>query len=261
MSDHKTPCVLVIGGHDPSGAGIQADIEACAALRCHAACVVTAITAQNTRAVSEVAPVVPRLILDQAKRLLEDYSFAACKIGLIPDMGTLEAVCDVLSHFSIPTVVDPVLVAGSGSRLTHRGLSAKLASELLPKATVCTPNLSEARALSSAEDLDEIGAFLNHTGCDYVLMTGADEPTDDVVNYLYYQSLRVAEFRWERLPHRYHGSGCTLAASIAALLSLGLDVVDAIKEGQSFTWHSLRGAADLGTTQRIPNRFINFGKT
>lgn len=254
MTVTGVPSVLVIGGHDPSGAGIQADIETCAAFGGHAACVVTAITAQNTRTVTRVDPVAPDLIIDQMQCLLEECRFAACKTGLIPNVETLRAVCGLLSECAIPIVVDPILAAGSGPRLTRDGLAEALLSELLPGALVCTPNLSEGRELTGRTDIDDVGSCLSRTGCEYVLLTGADEPTTDVDNYLYHRGERIMVFTWPRLPYRYHGSGCTLAASIAACLSRGMNVIGAIKEGQSFTWRCLSEAVDFGGAQRIPSR-------
>jgi len=121
---------------------------------------------------------------------------------------------------------------------------------------VLTPNSLEARRLARVQDLRECARALVEHGCRYVLITGTHEAGAEVVNTLYDASGVVREDRWPRLPHEYHGSGCTLASAIAAYLARGLDVVAAVREAQQFTWRALEAGFAVGRGQLLPQRFI-----
>jgi hydroxymethylpyrimidine/phosphomethylpyrimidine kinase len=128
-------------------------------------------------------------------------------------------------------------------------------SLLLPLATVITPNSIEARKLAhNADTLDACANELEEMGCDYVLITGEHENTNHVENHLYANHRLLESFQWQRLPHSYHGSGCTLSAAIATLLAQGLEPFMAIHEAQEFTWQSLKHGIRLGMGQWHPNR-------
>jgi hydroxymethylpyrimidine/phosphomethylpyrimidine kinase len=127
---------------------------------------------------------------------------------------------------------------------------------LLPYTTVLTPNSEEARRLTGLVDLMECGLSLLEKSCEYVLITGAHETTPEVNNQLFHDGRCYETYSWNRLPYSYHGSGCTLAASIAALLAQGLDSLQAITEAQEYTWNSLASAYQPGKGQYIPNRLF-----
>lgn len=114
----------------------------------------------------------------------------------------------------------------------------------------------EARQLAQLEDIDACGLALLEKGCQYVLVTGSHESTPHVENRLFYKQQRIEVFSWNRLPHSYHGSGCTLASSIAGLLAQNLDGFSAIAEGQDYTWNALDNAYKVGKGQHNPNRFF-----
>lgn len=252
-----TPLVLVIGGHDPSGAGIQADIEACLALGCHAASVVTTLTAQNTRAVQDLAPVDPAFITAQAKAVLDDFRrFDACKVGLLGAVSAIEPLLSILERLppGTPIIIDPVLAAGAGGELATADVAEAILGRLVPHATLLTPNMNEGRRLTGAHERDEIARRLGAAGARHVLLTGADEPTRIVHNYLYRDGELATAYEWPRLPGRYHGSGCTLASSIAAYCAQGQELEHAVASGQSYTWRTLARAIDVGGAQRIPGR-------
>jgi hydroxymethylpyrimidine/phosphomethylpyrimidine kinase len=252
------PAVLSFSGHDPSGgAGIQADIEAIISHGCHAASVITALTEQDTKNVKKLIPQKSDDIIDQAKTLLKDVPVQAIKIGLLGHPDTVRAVHTVLKmHPQLPVVLDPVLAAGGGADLSGIQLIAKINDLLLPLTTILTPNSQEARRLAGVDDLDACGLQLLGKGCTYVLVTGTHEATSDVSNQLFHSGRRGEAYRWNRLPHSYHGSGCTLAASIAALLAQGLDPLQAITEAQEYTWDSLAAGYQAGKGQYLPNRFF-----
>jgi hydroxymethylpyrimidine/phosphomethylpyrimidine kinase len=252
------PVVLSFSGHDPSGgAGVQADIEALISHRCHSASVITALTEQDTRNVKRLIPQNPEAIVSQADTLLNDLEVKAFKIGLIGHHETAEAIHTVLTrHPQIPVILDPVLAAGGGKELSNDRLIAAIADLLLPCTTVLTPNSEEARKLTGLTDLTDCGLALLDKDCDYVLITGSHEHTPSVGNQLFHDQRSWETYTWDRLPFSYHGSGCTLAASIAALIAHGLDPVHAIAEAQEYTWNSLNEAYKPGQGQHIPNRFF-----
>jgi hydroxymethylpyrimidine/phosphomethylpyrimidine kinase len=252
------PAVLCFSGHDPSGgAGIQADIETLASHECHAVSVITALTEQDTWNVVKLIPQSPENIVSQATTLMADIPIKAFKIGLLGSPKTVRAIHSILVHYpAIPIVLDPVLAAGGGTDLADDQLIQTIIDLLLPITTVLTPNSTEARRLSGLDDLSECGLELLHKGCEYVLITGTHESTPEVKNQLYYENNCLETYSWSRLRHSYHGSGCTLASSIAALVAKGLDIPQAIAEAQEYTWDALNAGHRPGQGQHIPNRLF-----
>ncbi|WP_026611618.1 bifunctional hydroxymethylpyrimidine kinase/phosphomethylpyrimidine kinase [Methylocaldum szegediense] len=249
------PVVLCLSGHDPTGgAGIQADIETVCRLGCYPSSVITALTVQDTRNVYKVLPQNAEAFLKQALTVLRDMPPAVIKIGLLGSVELVHAVHELLeSAPGVPVVLDPILAAGGGTSLASEMLIESLRRTLIPRATVLTPNSPEARKLAGMEDLDDCGRTLLAFGCPNVLLTGAHENENDVVNRLYRAS-GVKTYRWPRLPGSYHGSGCTLASAIAALLASGKDIEHAMSDAQDFTWQALSNGYRLGTGQKLPNR-------
>lgn len=241
------PCVLVFAGLDPSGgAGIAADIEAIAAQGAHALPVVTALTVQDNNRVHGVEPVDDVLLLRQAGLLAGSMAIKAVKIGIPGSLANAEAIADVLRHLrerdpDLPVVLDPVLASGHGDALARGDALATLAP-LLDLATLLVPNLPEAAAL---------GAQLAR--CAHVLVTGGHGEGSEVVNR-WMSAEGVREWRWPRLPGEFHGSGCTLASSIAARLALGDPLARALETGQRYCNQSLADSYAIAPGQRIPRR-------
>ncbi|TXH06031.1 MAG: hydroxymethylpyrimidine/phosphomethylpyrimidine kinase [Nevskiaceae bacterium] len=250
------PLVLCLSGHDPTGgAGIHADLEAVAALGGHALTVVTAQTVQDTRDVARVAPVAPILIAAQIEALIADCDIAAIKVGLLGDAAQLPVIAAAAQRLRVPLVLDPVLRAGGGSALANAATVAAMRTDLFPLTTVLTPNAAEARRLAPGAATPEACAqALLAAGCANVLVTGGDEPGDDVVNTWHRSGSPPRAYRWPRLPETFHGAGCTLAAAIAALLAQGRDVGEALVEAQTYTQRSLHNARRIGHGRRIPGR-------
>lgn len=252
------PVVLCFSGHDPSGgAGVQADIETLVSHRCHAASVITALTEQDTRNVKKLIPQRPDDIISQADTLLADLPVKAIKIGLIGHHDTAAAIAAVLTrHHRIPVVLDPVLAAGGGAELSTDRLIAAVTDQLLPRTSVLTPNSMEARRLTGLTDLHDCGLALLDKGCEYVLITGTHETSPAVSNQLFHDGRCLETFTWDRLPDSYHGSGCTLASAVAALVAQGLAPFQAVMEAQEYTWNALQTAYRPGQGQHNPNRFF-----
>ena len=259
MSTTSVPIVLCFSGNDPcGGAGIQADIEAVASMGGLAAPVITSLTVQDSQNVLRLEPVDAMLVVEQARAVLEDMPVAAIKIGLLGSVENIEVIHTLLCDYpSLPVVFDPILRAGGGSRLGSSEIEQAMRQLLLPQVTVLTPNSQEARTLAhEADTLDACAQELLDDGCELVLITGTHEDTRAVENRLYGNHRLLETFTWERLPHSYHGSGCTLAASIAGLLAHGLEPFSAIHEAQEYTWQTLSNGFRLGMGQHHPNRLF-----
>ncbi|MDH3354116.1 MAG: hydroxymethylpyrimidine/phosphomethylpyrimidine kinase [Chromatiales bacterium] len=257
MSHHRTtpPIVLIFAGNDPTGgAGICADIEAITHFGCQPLPIITAITVQDTNNVIRLEPVSTELVTQQAETILNDIKVDAIKIGLIGSVENLRAIESILkSHPDIPVIMDTILRAGGGASLSNESIVERL-HDLLPLTTLLTPNSDEVQQLApDAGSLDEAGEMLVKAGAQAVLITGTHAHTDDVVNTLYTAHTKSA-LDWPRLPESYHGSGCTLASSIAAKIALGEELHQAVEEAQQFTWQSLKQGYKIGNGQHHPNR-------
>ncbi len=253
--------VLCLSGHDPSGgAGIQADIESIAAQGCHAATVITCHTLQDTLNVQELIPVSRDLFMRQVRLICRDYTIAAIKIGLLGSPSIARAVMELLEELNIqdsgiPVVLDPVLTAGGGAELGQRQMIAEI-NQLLPRISLLTPNRQEARRLAETEAIDHAASHILAAGCKAVLVTGADESDEHTVINQLYQPHQNHQWRYPKLAGQYHGSGCTLAASIAARLALGEPLQQALAAAQDYTLQTLRQATNPGRGQAIPRRCI-----
>lgn len=249
------PVVLVLGGHDPTGgAGVHADSEAIAAHGAHGVTLVTALTAQDTHGVEHWWATDPGALRAQARRLLADVAVRACKVGLVPTPEVAAVVREILAGMPrVPLVLDPVLASGRGDPL-GRGDEAANLGGLLPRVDVLTPNSGEARRLGGSDDLDAACARLSTAGPEWVLVTGGHETGAEVENRVWRHGRLIDVRSWPRLPHGYHGSGCTLAAAIAALLARGLPPLEAMGQAQAYTWETLRRARVIGGGQRLPHR-------
>jgi hydroxymethylpyrimidine/phosphomethylpyrimidine kinase len=258
------PIVLAFAAADPTGgAGVQADLLTLASMGCHALSVITAITVQDTAGVENLQAIDSDWVVDQARLVLEDMPVAAFKIGVVGSIENVAAIAEVVSDYpDVPLIFDPVLASGRGDELATEDMIATMRELLLPQTTILTPNSREARRLAqSDEDDDELALAsaaerLLGLGCEYVLITGTHENTPQVVNTLYGTEGIVRSDSWERLPETYHGSGCTLAAAIAATLANGLEVPDAVREAQEYTWQTLNAGFRPGMGQYIPDRFF-----
>ena len=256
------PIVIAFAASDPTGgAGLQADLLTIASLGCHPLSVVTGLTVQDTRGVQGLIAIDSALVERQARSVLEDIPVAAFKLGVLSSSANARSVAAILAEYPrTPVVLDPVLASGRGDALADAATIEVLRSALLPRTTVLTPNSVEARRLCGAAPDANLGACareLLKTGCKYVLVTGTHETGPEVVNTLYDAHRVAREDRWQRLAGAYHGSGCTLASAIAALLSRGLPVESAVRQAQEYTWKSLAAGFSPGQGQAIPDRFFS----
>jgi hydroxymethylpyrimidine/phosphomethylpyrimidine kinase len=243
---------------------LQADILTLSSMGCHTLFATTAVTVQDTVGVQQMLPLDAEWIADQARCVLEDMPVSVFKLGLLGSVEAMAAIAEVVSDYpEVPLVLDPVLSSGRGDELATEEMIAAMRELLIPQTTILTPNSLEARRLAQEESdesefppLDECARRLLGLGCEYVLITGTHENTPEVVNTLYSQEGVVRADTWQRLPGSYHGSGCTLASAIAATLANGLDISEAVRDAQEYTWQTLRSAYRPGMGQHIPDRLF-----
>lgn len=249
------PLVLCFSGHDPGGgAGIHADIEAIAAQGGHALTVITAHTVQDSVDVRRVSPVAPIFMAAQTEALLADCRVAAIKIGLLGDAAQIPHILEAIERCRVPVVLDPVLRAGGGTALASAALVEALRTQLIPRVSVLTPNAAEARRLApGAQSLDDCAQQLRRLGAGGVLITGGDEPGDEVCNH-WHGADGARDYRWPRIPAQFHGAGCTLAATLAARLALGDALATALQRAQRDTHAALAAAYAVGQGRLIPRR-------
>ena len=224
MPARPVPVALSIAGSDSGGgAGIQADLKAFARAGVHGATAITAITVQNTVEVSAVQPIDPEIISAQIRAVATDLGIDAVKIGMLGDIQTIETVAAALDALptGTPVVHDPVMIAESGARLLALEAVDALRTLILPRATVITPNLAEARVLAGDDAFDglELTAALHALGPENVVITGGHRET---ATDLFYDGVTLTELPGERHPDgAAHGSGCTHSSTLAARLARG----------------------------------------
>ena len=244
MSGRRVPVVLSIAGSDSGGgAGIQADLKAFASAGVHGATAITAITVQNTVSVRAVAPVEPAIIAGQVRAVAEDLGIDAVKIGMLGDVLTIETVAGALDALTpgTPVVHDPVMVAESGARLLALDAVTALREQIIPRATVITPNLAEARALVGDDALDgiELVRALHALGPACVVVTGGHR---DATTDLFFDGTTLTELPGARHPDgAAHGSGCTHSSTLAARLARGDEPLDAARHARAVAAEAVAG--------------------
>ncbi len=246
--------VLIVAGSDSGGgAGIQADIKTVMALGGYATTAITALTAQNTLGVHGILSVPPDFVRLQMAVVLDDIGADAVKTGMLGSAGMVQAVAAALRQHadSVPLVVDPVMVAKGGARLLDTAAIGALRQELLPLATLLTPNIPEAEALTGLAITDHAGArqalhALLDLGVAAVLLKGGHLP-GAVVQDLLATAAGVEAFDSPRIDTRHtHGTGCTLASAVATGLGQGMPLLDAVRRGIAYVHAAIRAAPGFG---------------
>jgi hydroxymethylpyrimidine/phosphomethylpyrimidine kinase len=224
------PRVLTIASSDSGGgAGIQADIKAFARCGAHGMSAIVALTAQSTVGVTSIAEQAPEFVRDQIRAVLDDIGADAAKTGMLFSAPIIDAVADELAGRGLPLVVDPVMVASSGARLLLPDAVSTLIGRIFPLATVITPNLPEARALTGlgTDDQALLAERLVAMGAAAALVTGGHGPVkaDHLFDGRHHLSIPVARHDVAAT----HGAGCTHSAALAASLAAGLPLPDAAR--------------------------------
>lgn len=247
--------VLSIAGSDSGGgAGIQADLKTFSALGCYGMTAITALTAQNTLGVRAIHGVPPDMLQAQIDAVVEDIGVDAVKIGMLHAPEVVAVVADAIRRHRLPHVVlDPVMVATSGDRLTTEQTVQVLVRELFPLAEVVTPNLDEAalllgRPIVGVEALDDAARALLALGAHAVLLKGGHLAGDEVVDVLALPGGALQHLRSRRIAtHNGHGTGCTLSSAIAAHLALGQALPEAVARARAYILGAIQAGAAVHT--------------
>ena len=248
-----TPVALTIAGSDSSGgAGIQADLKTFAALGVYGASVITALTAQNTKAVSAIHHLPGDFVTAQLDAVFGDLDVGAVKIGMVAQVSTIEAVAASLRHWSPKHVVlDPVMVATSGDRLLAEDAIEALRTKLIPRASLITPNLPEAAALlgegvaASEAAIESQGKKLLAMGCSAVLIKGGHGQGRESIDYLI-DGKRIVALAAPRVATKNtHGTGCSLSSAIAAHLAKGDEMETAVRNAKRWISAAIAAADRL----------------
>lgn len=244
--------VLTIAGSDSSGgAGIQADIKTMTMNGVYAMSAITALTAQNTLGVRSVFNSSPEILKDQLDAIFEDIFPDSVKIGMVPTSEHIATIADRLKNYNAKNiVVDPVMVATSGAILTRKDTIKALVSEILPVATLVTPNIPEAEILSGMkishnEDMVKVAKYISESiGCSVLLKGGHNT---DNANDLLYDNGNIVWFEGKRINNpNTHGTGCTLSSAIASNLAKGLSLTMSVKKAKDYISDALTEHLDLG---------------
>ncbi len=244
--------VLTIAGSDScGGAGIQADLKTFSAHGVYGMSVITAVTAQNTQGVFAVADISPEIIQKQIEVIFDDISVDAVKIGMVSRTDTIQAIVKALSKYPVKNlVVDPVMVSKSGYHLLQTEAKEALISQLIPMATVLTPNLLEGEVITgekitNLEDMKKAAVTIHNMGAKYVLLKGGHlegEATDVLYTgegFEYFNSPRIDT-------KNTHGTGCTLSSAIASNLGKGMSINDGIKKAKEYISVAIMQSFSIG---------------
>ena len=250
--DPPPAVALTIAGSDSGGgAGIQADLKTFAAHGVYGLSAITAVTAQNTVAVTGVQEIEPELVSAQIAAVVSDFAVGAAKTGMLASAAIVHAVARAVEDHGLRVVVDPVMVAKSGDRLLRPDAVDALRRELVPRAALLTPNLPEASDLTglrveNEEAMHAAATSLLEMGAGAVLVKGGHLDGDGIVD-LYADGRRAVVFRDRRIATRAtHGTGCTLSAAVAANLARGRDLLEAVKAARQYLRTAMLRAVPLG---------------
>jgi hydroxymethylpyrimidine/phosphomethylpyrimidine kinase len=253
LSAREPRTVLTIAGSDSGGgAGIQADLKTFAAHGCYGVTAITAVTAQNTVAVTAAHALPTELVTAQIEAVAADITVHATKTGMLATAAIVEAVAAAIAALDLPNlVVDPVMVAKSGDTLLDPDAVRAMCAELVPLARVVTPNIPEAEAMTglrirTLDDVRQAAARIRDMGPTAVVIKGGHADGDDIVDLLMTAD-GVRELHVPRIHTRNtHGTGCTFASAIAAQLALGRSVPEAVAHAQAYVAGAIRHALAIG---------------
>ena len=254
--------VMTVAGSDSGGgAGIQADLKTFAALGAYGTSVLAAITAQNTREVSAIAEVPDEVVIAQIDTVIEDIGADAVKTGMLSSSSIIQNTADRLEAWGIPLlVVDPVMIAKSGTQLLHRDAIHALKNDLLPSASVITPNIPEAEVLSghtihSPDAVETAAKAISELGPRTVVVKGGHLPGDPIDTV--YRDGVITRLEGERISTKNtHGTGCTFAAAIATFLAHGVDELEAVRLAKVYIEAALRASYAVGEGHSPVNHFV-----
>jgi hydroxymethylpyrimidine/phosphomethylpyrimidine kinase len=265
VQNQTSPLILTFGAADPVGAiGIQADLASFAAMGCHGLSVITTILIGDTARIEDSQVVDADWVADQARVVLEDMPVAAFKVGAVGSLENISVIAEIVSDYpDIPLILDPFTSAMPDQGSDAEDLLVATRELLIPQTTLFLTSAVELARLAetwrepTTDDTLALDAMrVIDMGCEYLFVTGTPGDVHDVANTLFADSGMVRHDTWQRLPGSFSGAGCTLSATIAAMLANGVDVPEAVFEAQEFTHAALTGAHRLGMGKLVPDRYF-----
>jgi len=257
--EKKTATVLTIAGLDPSGgAGITADLKTIAAIGLHGACVITALTVQNTQGVYSIKLVDPEFIKEQIESIISDLMVKAIKIGVLYSSQNIQVISEEIKNLGVPIVLDPVLVSTTGQKLIEKDAISTLINDLFPLTTLITPNKNEAERLTnirinSIDEARKAARELANYGTRAVLIKGGHIEGTFSTDILYYKE----DYYYFKLPRiksgEIHGTGCSLSAAIASFLALDYSIIDSVSSAKKLVYDGIRNALNVGGGSKVIN--------
>jgi hydroxymethylpyrimidine/phosphomethylpyrimidine kinase len=265
VQNQTSPLILTFGATDPVGAvGIQADLASFAAMGCHGLSVITSILIADTARIEDIQVIDADWVADQARVILEDMPVTALKVGAVGSIENVSVIAEIVSDYpDIPLILDPFLSAMPDQGQDSEDMLIAIRELLIPQTTLFVASAVELSRLAetwrepSSDDMLAVDAMhIIEMGCEYLLVTGTPGDVHSINNMLFDESGAVRNDAWPRLPGSFSGAGSTLSATIAAMLSNGVDAPEAVFEAQEFTHAALTNAHRLGMGKLVPDRYF-----
>ncbi len=264
MENQTSPLILTFNAADPVGAtGIQADIATFSAMGCHGLSIITTLLVGDTARTEDMQIIDVDWVADQARVILEDIPVSAFKIGAVGSIENVSAIAEIISDYpDVPLILDPFIstmpqdVDEDDNLIAIRELLIPQTTLLLLSAVELSHLAETWREPNSADTLQLDAMHLIEMGCEYLLVTGIQSATHEVVNTLFDESGAVRSNTWQRLPGTFTGAGSTLSAAICAMAAKGLAIPEAVSEAQEFTLATLAHAQRIGMGKLLPDRYF-----
>jgi hydroxymethylpyrimidine/phosphomethylpyrimidine kinase len=238
--------VLSIGGSDPSsGAGIQSDIKTFENHGVYGFTVITAITSQNTKKISEILPIPDKTVRSQLKSILNDFQIDAIKIGMVYDSNTIKAIHSIVKKVKCPVVIDPIIKSTTGTILLKKSAMNNFKKMIIPLATIITPNKKEAKILSGQNSTLKAAKKIQEMGAKNVIITGSDETKNWIEDFVLEEN-RSYNLKGKKIKIINHGSGCNYSASLTASLTMKKTIHDSALFAKEYVFQSIKNSKSLG---------------
>ena len=238
--------VLSIGGSDPSsGAGIQSDVKTFENHGVYGFTVITAITSQNTKKISEILPIPAKTVKSQLKSILDDFQIDAIKIGMVYDSNTIKAIHTIVKKVKCQVVVDPIIKSTTGTVLLKKSAMNDFKKMIIPLATIITPNKKEAKILSGKNSIMNEAKKIQEMGAKNVIITGYDETKNGIDDFVLEEN-RNYNLKGKKINITNHGSGCNYSASITASLAMKKTIHDSALFAKEYVFQSIKNSKNLG---------------
>jgi hydroxymethylpyrimidine/phosphomethylpyrimidine kinase len=255
-SSERPVVVLTIGGSDPTGgAGIQADLKTFQHFGVHGLSAITAVTVQNTSGVLSTNPLSAELVQAQLATLANDIKFDAIKIGMLTTAEVVRVVAEFISAQHVPTVLDPIIASSNAVRFMDDDAIQILKDNLLPIATIITPNIPESEVftglkMETEDSIIHASLLLHDMGAKAMLIKGGHANSEESRD-LFYDGLGIEWLSSPRIAKHVHGTGCVLSSAIASCLANGMSLRNSVIEAKKFITSMLEQAIPLGSGQEI----------